>query len=349
MISLEHVSKTYKGKSSDVHALRDVSLDIAEGEIYGIIGYSGSGKSTLIRCINQLERPEQGRITVDGKDLPSLDERRLRVERQHIGMVFQGFNLLKNDTVFDNVALPLAYARRSKGEIRSKVDELLDTVGLLGKEKAYPSQLSGGQKQRVAIARALANDPKILLSDEATSALDPETTTSILDLYRRLNKRFGLTTVVVTHQMTVVKDICSHVAVLSEGQIVEQGATLDVFAQPKNEVTRLFSESLFQSEGVDEILNGQHAMTVVKNGGAIARLLFIGEDANEALISHVSRRFNVDASIVFGNIIIFQGRPVGSLYVAFSGNRADIAAARQFIIDRQVRFTLLAGTIQGEE
>ena len=227
MITLEHVSKTFTTKSGYVHAVKDVSLQINEGEIYGIIGFSGAGKSTLVRCINLLERPQEGKVIVDGKDLLSLDSAQLRSTRKKIGMIFQHFNLMRLRTVAQNVAFPLKKSGLSKEEIHRKVQELLALVDLSEKANVYPSQLSGGQKQRVAIARALANDPKVLLCDEATSALDPQTTHSILKLIKDINQKLHLTVVLITHEMGVVKEICDRVAVMEDGRIVEEGSIVD--------------------------------------------------------------------------------------------------------------------------
>ncbi|MDD5937654.1 MAG: ATP-binding cassette domain-containing protein, partial [Clostridiales bacterium] len=247
MIQLDHVSKTFGDSSREVHAVRDVSLDIADGEIFGIIGYSGAGKSTLVRCINLLERPTAGSVTVDGKVLTRIvdgketvrmPERELRQERKKIGMIFQLFNLMPSRTVAQNIAFPLKGTSLTKEETAAKVTELLTLVGLPDKADAYPSQLSGGQKQRVAIARALASDPKVLLCDEATSALDPQTTRSILRLIQDINRKTGITVVIITHEMAVVKDICHRVAVMDAGQVVEMGDVYSIFSNPQQPVTR---------------------------------------------------------------------------------------------------------------
>ena len=237
MIQLEHLSKTFPGKDS-VHALRDVSLTVRKGEIYGVIGYSGAGKSTLIRCINLLERPDEGTVRVDGVELTALGACALNRERRKIGMIFQQFNLFATRTVLDNVAYPLRFSGMSRRDIREKAESLLRYVELGDKRDAYPSQLSGGQKQRVAIARALACDPKVLLCDEATSALDPQTTASILQLIQRLNREMGITVVMITHQMQVVKEACHRVAVMENGRVVEEGDVFSIFAHPQQEITR---------------------------------------------------------------------------------------------------------------
>ena len=274
MIKIEGVSKTYRTKTSEVKALKDINLEIAKGEIFGVIGQSGSGKSTLIRCINQLEKVDSGRVLVGDSDMTKLSESELRKKRRKISMIFQHFNLLKNFTVYQNVAMPLSYSGKGRKEVEKNVRNLLELVGLSDKLKSYPSQLSGGQKQRVAIARALANEPNILLSDEATSALDPETTHSILALLQELNRKLNLTVVIITHQMSVVKDICDMVAVFSAGEVVEQGPTLEVFTNPAHPVTRQFSDSLFQLDRIQDILSSAQIRDIVASGGIIARLLF---------------------------------------------------------------------------
>ena len=240
MIQLKHVSKTFQSGASSVHAVQDVSLDIKEGEIFGIIGFSGAGKSTLVRCINLLEKPTQGTVTVDGVELTGLDEKKLRQMRLKIGMIFQHFNLLRSRTVYQNIAFPLKKSNLSQEQKNQKILSLLELVGLSDKKDAYPSQLSGGQKQRVAIARALANDPKVLLCDEATSALDPQTTKSILALLKKVNEELGITIVIITHEMAVVKDICDRVAIMELGHVVEEGTTEDVFVHPQKPVTKDF-------------------------------------------------------------------------------------------------------------
>lgn len=249
MITLEHISKSFNIKKATVQALQDVSLRVNEGEIFGVIGSSGAGKSTLIRCINLLERPTAGKVIVDGMDLCELSPRQLTLARRDIGMIFQHFNLLSSRTVFENVAFPLELNQTPKDEIAKRVRELLALVGLTHKAQEYPARLSGGQKQRVAIARTLANRPKVLLCDEATSALDPETTMSILALLKDINRQFGITILLITHDMHVVKAICNRVAVLSEGQLIEEGQVKEVFARPRTEITKrlLNPESIFES------------------------------------------------------------------------------------------------------
>ena len=238
MIELTHISKDFASGGRTVHAVQDVSLSIGKGEIFGIIGFSGAGKSTLVRCINLLERPTSGSVTVDGKKMTALSARELRQARKKIGMIFQHFNLMPSRTVFGNVAYPLRGSGLSREQIADKVHRLLELVGIGDKAEAYPKQLSGGQKQRVAIARALANDPNVLLCDEATSALDPQTTKAILRLLKNLNEKLGITVVIITHQMSVVKSVCNHVAILDDGEVVEDGLVSTVFSAPKSAAAR---------------------------------------------------------------------------------------------------------------
>ena len=346
MIEIKDVHKTFRSAGGDVEALKGVSLSIKQGEIFGIIGYSGSGKSTLVRCINLLERPDKGEIKVGGVKLSELTDKELGKERKKIGMIFQSFNLLNQDTVFDNVALPLKYSGYRKKEIKEKVDYLLEIVGLTEKAKAYPAELSGGQKQRVAIARALATDPEILLSDEATSALDPQTTSSILDLLKELNKKLNLTIVVITHEMDVIEEICDRVAVLDEGRIVEEGDVLSVFSHPKQRVTEEFVASFFQLSKVQGLLNKGIIKDKLDNGGVLARLLFTGESANEAYISETAVKYRISASIVFGNIEVLHGEPLGNLYVVFSGEKRQIIKAIKSLSESGVEVEFIAGDEQ---
>ena len=336
MIQINDLNKTFHSGEKEVQALKNVNLTIEDGEIYGIIGYSGSGKSTLIRCINRLEEPDSGEVLVGDVDITKLSEKELRQRRKKIGIIFQHFNLLKNDTVYKNVARPLIYAGFDKAEVKKRVDKLLDIVGLADKKKSYPSQLSGGQKQRVAIARALAEEPDILLCDEATSALDPDTTKQIIALLKKLNQELKLTMIVVTHQMEVIRDLCSKVAVLSKGEVVDEGKTLDVFAKSSNPVTVQFANGLFQTEEINNVIKHEKVQKLIEGGGRVYRLLFLGESTGDALISDVSRRFNVNSNIIFGNIVFFQDEPVGNLYVVLQGIDRDINAAVEYIEGKKV-------------
>ena len=327
MITLTHVSKIFPGGESGVHAVQDVSLHIAPGEIFGIIGYSGAGKSTLVRCINLLERPTGGTVTVDGRELTALSEKELRQERRKIGMIFQQFNLMTARTVAQNVAFPLKDSGLSKEETAAKVTQLLELVGLPDKAGSYPAQLSGGQKQRVAIARALASDPKVLLCDEATSALDPQTTASILRLIRDINRRTGITVVVITHEMAVVKEICHRVAVMEKGRVVETGDVFSLFSAPKEPVTRSFVSTTSNLSKAEEFIAEGAPLVALSPGQVIARLTFARGNVGEAAISQLSRQFDVDANIIFANVDILEGTPLGGLVVIFSGERVGEAIA----------------------
>ncbi|MBS5587103.1 MAG: ATP-binding cassette domain-containing protein [Clostridiales bacterium] len=319
MIVIEDAYKTFESGARKVDAVRGVSLTIQDGEIFGVIGYSGAGKSTLIRLINLLERPTSGRIFVNGQELTALAPKELRQARRKIGMIFQHFNLMKSRTVYSNVAYPLRGSPLSKEERRDKVMNLLKLVGLEEKALAYPSQLSGGQKQRVAIARALANDPTVLLCDEATSALDPQTTQDILRLLRDVNRKLGITIVLITHEIAVVKEICTRLAVMDAGRVVEEGAIYDVFSQPKAELTQRFIRTTNNLARFEELLATAPDSLNLKPGDVIAQMEFHGGSAGHALVSTLSREYGVDISIVFGNIDILQATPLGTLIVIFRG------------------------------
>ena len=327
MITLEHVSKTFTTKSGYVHAVRDVSLQINEGEIYGIIGFSGAGKSTLVRCINLLERPEAGNVTVDGRELLKLDASQLRESRKKIGMIFQHFNLMRLRTVTQNVAFPLKKSGLSKEEIARKVKELLELVDLSEKANVYPSQLSGGQKQRVAIARALANDPKVLLCDEATSALDPQTTHSILKLIKDINQKLNLTVVLITHEMGVVKEICDRVAVMEDGRIVEEGSIVDIFMHPQAKMTKSFIASTSTTDRIYDLIEEGHTLTELGEDEVIVSLKYDASNATQALISEISRTYDVDCNIIFGNIEVVKDTPIGTLIVVLKGDPEKRKAA----------------------
>ena len=327
MITLEHVSKTFATKSGYVHAVRDVSLQIDEGEIYGIIGFGGAGKSTLVRCINLLERPEAGNVTVDGRELLKLDASQLRESRKKIGMIFQHFNLMRLRTVAQNVAFPLKKSGLSKEEIARKVKELLELVDLSEKANVYPSQLSGGQKQRVAIARALANDPKVLLCDEATSALDPQTTHSILKLIKDINQKLNLTVVLITHEMGVVKEICDRVAVMEDGRIVEEGSIVDIFTHPQAKMTKSFIASTSTTDRIYDLIEEGHTLTELGEDEVIVSLKYDASNATQALISEISRTYDVDCNIIFGNIEVVKDTPIGTLIVVLKGDPEKRKAA----------------------
>jgi len=339
MIHLNHVSKTFGDATQSVHAVRDVSLDIREGEIFGIIGYSGAGKSTLVRCMNLLERPTAGSVVVGGKELTRLSERELRQARKQIGMIFQHFNLMPSRTVVQNIAFPLKGSGLGKGAMQQKALRLLKMVGLPDKADAYPSQLSGGQKQRVAIARALASDPKVLLCDEATSALDPQTTRSILQLIQDINRQTGITVVVITHEMAVVKEICSRVAVMDAGQIVESGDVFTIFSSPRADVTRSFIATTSALSKVEALIAANDPITDIKPGAMIVRLSYTQKNVSEAIISEISRDFGVDVNIIYSNIEMIDGAPMGGLAAILSGGRIPEAFA--YLEKKSVRVEVL--------
>ena len=332
MIRLEHISKRFEAGKQTVDAIKDVSLCIEKGTIAGIIGFSGAGKSTLARCINLLERPTEGKVVVGDAELTALNEKQLREKRKKIGMIFQHFNLFASRTVYGNVAYPLRGSGRSRKEIEEKVRSLLDLVGLTDKANAYPSQLSGGQKQRVAIARALANDPEVLLSDEATSALDPETTRSILRLLKEVNRTLGITIVVITHEMQVVKEICHQVYVMEDGRVVEQGDVFQIFASPQQAITRRFVDSASNLSHIQE-----PARPIKLNpGDYLLRLNYLKRSTSEALISTLSRHFELDINILFGNIELIDGNPLGGLVVIAGGGHDKVTAATGYLSQRNV-------------
>lgn len=318
MINLINVSKTF---SNQVEAVKNVSLQIKDEQVFGIIGYSGAGKSTLIRLINLLEKPDQGNVIVDGVDLTKLNQKELRESRKKIGMIFQRFNLFKSKTVFENVRYPLENTGMTKIAMKTRVLELLDLVGLSDKVSSYPSQLSGGQMQRVGIARALANNPKVLLCDEATSALDPQTTKSILKLLKDLNKKLKLTLVIITHQMAVVKDICDEVAIMDQGQVIEQGPILEVFYNPKNEITNQFVHSADNFDKLEEYISRNEFQLLP--GETLVQLSYSSKNTQDALISNIISNYGVKVNILFGNIELIGNNPIGWLVVVISGENTQ--------------------------
>ena len=316
------VGKTYEGAQGPVQALQGIDLTIERGEVFGIIGRSGAGKSSLIRTINRLEQPSSGRVLIDQVDIGDFDEDRLVALRRRIGMIFQHFNLMSAKTVWQNVELPLKVAGVPQAERWRKVGELLELVGLQGKRDAYPAQLSGGQKQRVGIARALVHDPQILLCDEATSALDPETTESILALLRDINRRLGLTIVLITHEMAVIRAICDRVVVLEGGQVVEQGPVWQVFGDPRHEVSRTLLAPL-QHGLSDELRARLRSTAPTPEAALVLRLSVTGAQAGEADLSSLFNLLGGQVSLLQGGIERIQGRALGSLIVAVSNSPHD--------------------------
>ena len=341
MIEFTHVSKDFGTGEKMVRAVRDVSLTIQDGEIFGIIGFSGAGKSTLVRCINLLERPTNGTVVVDGKEMTALSPKELRLARRKIGMIFQHFNLMPSRTVFGNVAYPLQGQGLSKQAIQNKVRKLLKLVDIADKETAYPSQLSGGQKQRVAIARALANDPKVLLCDEATSALDPQTTKAILTLLKDLNQKLNLTIVMITHEMAVVKEICDHVAIMEHGQVVEQGEVFSLFADPKQPITQNFIRTTSNLQKIEELIAEGSPVVQLQPGAVIVRLSYIQKNVSEPLISTLSQRFQISLNIIFADIEIVQDAPIGGTVAILSGEREQITKAMEYLIEKNVGVEVL--------
>ena len=307
MISVSHLSKTFDNKTSTVKALDDISFEVAKGEIFGIIGLSGAGKSTLVRCLNLLEKPDEGKVIVNGKDLLDLDERKLREERRKIGMIFQSFNLLMQDNVLNNVCFPMEIVGVSKAEARKKALEYLRIVGLENKAEAYPSQLSGGQKQRVAIARVLASNPEILLCDEATSALDPETTKSILALIKDINRKYDITVVLITHEMAVIQEICNRCVVLEDGKLVEENSVEELFRHPKTSAARRL------------IFNSTNQVKSM-SGGKIIRIAFEEANTTEPVIANLILEFKTPVNILESNITSISGTSRGQMMVQLPDN-----------------------------
>ena len=332
LINLQDVSKVYKSKHGDVNAVQNVSLSIKKGEIFGIIGYSGAGKSSLIRLLNGLEKPTSGTVEVAGTKINEVNGRGLRKARHEISMIFQHFNLLWSRTVRDNIMFPLEIAGVKKSERIKRANELIKLVGLEGKEKSYPSQLSGGQKQRVGIARALANNPKVLLCDEATSALDPQTTDSILKLLKDINEKMGLTIVLITHEMHVIREICDRVAVIEGGVILEEGSTVEVFTHPRENTTKEFISSVVSDNLPPEALEHLELHDQWIAGTApLVRLKFTGQSTDEPVVAGLVRRFNLDVSILFGGIDYIQNTCVGRLIVILNGDPENAQAGLDYI------------------
>ena len=337
MISLKDVSVTFTQPNKEtIQAVKNVSLEVDKGDVYGIVGYSGAGKSTLVRVINLLQRPTSGSVVVNQTELTALPDKALREKRKTIGMIFQHFNLMDSRNVFDNVDFSLKYAGISKQERRQKVTELLSLVGLEEKARSFPSQLSGGQKQRVAIARALANDPEILLCDEATSALDPKTTLQILALLKKLNRKLGLTIVIITHEMQVVKEICNKVAVMENGEIIEQGKSVQIFSQPAKPLTKDFIRTATHIDQALETILGSAKFSSLAANEWLVELSYVGDQTNEPLIAQLFSRYQVTTNILYGNVEILQDVPIGSLIVSLSGEYGQRKRALDFLADQGV-------------
>jgi D-methionine transport system ATP-binding protein len=341
IIRAEHIVKDFTDKKSTHRVLTDVNLTIGRGEIFGIIGYSGAGKSTLVRCFNGIEKPTEGKIFFEGQNIVGLKDKALRPIRKKMGMIFQQFNLMPSRTVYENIALPLKHNQLSRKEMNHRITELLTLVDLPAKRNAYPAQLSGGQKQRVAIARALVNQPKILLCDEATSALDPETTKSILQLLKRLNDELSLTIVVITHEMSVIKEICQKVAVLDKGKIIEEGEVYAIFSNPQREITRSFIETTSSLGNIRNLLQTKSSAIQLRPGQVLLKMSYTANSVSEPLISHISRLFNVDANIIFSDLQILSDKPLGGLIAILSGQKQDIDRALDYIKQKHVSIEVL--------
>ena len=326
MIEFHNVNVSFPGKRKSIEAVKNVSFDINEGEIFGIVGTSGAGKSTLLRTINLLQRPTGGSILIKGNEITTIKGEELRQLRLGIGMIFQQFNLINTKTVFENVAFALIAAGKNKEEINRRVPEVLELVGLSDRASAYPSKLSGGQKQRVGIARAIANNPQILLCDEPTSALDLETTNSILDLLKEVNTKLGITTVIISHEMNVIKQICDRVAVMSDGEVLELDNVFNVFTMPKHVFTKSLVNHTINLDLPTRLLN--------EKGKRILKILYSGERAEEAVISDTVRLFNVHLNILHGKIEYITNKPFGVLIVHLDGTSENVINAEKYLRER---------------
>lgn len=337
LVELKNVDVKFKSNHKVIHAIDHVNLTVNRQDIFGIIGYSGAGKSTLVRLINLLQKPNQGEVIVNEQNLLKLNSKQLRKSRKKIGMIFQHFNLMNSRTIFNNVAFALKGTKLSKEQKKQRVNELLNLVGLSDKAQAYPSQLSGGQKQRVGIARALANKPNLLISDEATSALDPKTTESILNLLQDLNKKLGLTIILITHQMEAIKQICRHVAVMEQGKIIETGSIYQIFTNPRQQLTKDFiNTTTHLNESINVILR-QEQISYLTQEEKMFHLFYFGETTDLPLISTLYQKFEVSANILYGNIEMLQGKPIGNLIVILSGKPNMLEQALSFLKEAQVK------------
>ena len=328
-ILIQDVSKTFETKDGSVQALNHVSLSIETGDIYGIIGMSGAGKSTLVRCMNFLEVPSEGKVLIDGKSLSEFSPKELRKEREKIGMIFQHFNLLMQKNVLENVCFPLYIQGKKKAEARAKALELLEIVGLADRAKAYPAQLSGGQKQRVAIARALASDPQILLCDEATSALDPQTTSSILELLQDINQKFGITIVIITHQMSVVREICTHVAIMKDSEVKEQGLVEEIFSHPKSQVAK----ELISKDSGNDVESKKLTQSEIQDG-EIVRIVFSENSAFEPVIANLILTFHEPVNILKANTKNVGGVAKGEMILQFMSDSTNVPEMKKFLTER---------------
>ena len=335
LIEIRNLSKTYDAGGERVDALKDINISIEKGEIFGFIGQSGAGKSSLVRCIAALEPITSGQVLINGVDLISLRGENLRVYRRKLGLVFQHFNLLMNSTVFENIAFPLRIAGKPRAYIEEKVNNLLELVGLEDKKRSYPAQLSGGQKQRVGIARALAAEPDIVICDEATSALDPATTQAIMQLIKQINRQLGVTFVMITHEMEVIKQICTRVAILEGGKVIEEGSVVDVCAYPKTETARSFFKI------VDTELSNSAYSAALREGGLLLKATFVGESTPDPFMSECVKRFGVSISILSGNIQEIGETLIGCLVIKISGEEASVQSALDYMHEYKIQTEVL--------
>ena len=331
VIEILNVEKVFKNKKSEVHALKNVSLRVEKGDIFGIVGYSGAGKSTLLRLVNLLEKPSSGSVKIEEREIINLSEKELNILRKNIGMVFQQFNLLESQTVYQNLKIPLIISETPKNSIDKRIEELLDFVGLKDKKNSSVSKLSGGQKQRIGIARALATHPKILLCDEATSALDPKTTKSILQLLKKINNEFGITILLITHEMEVVKEICNKVAVMQDGEIKEQGNIIEIFTNPQENITKNFISSIINND-IPESLKEELDLNL-----PVVKLTFLGEKSGQPLISEINKKFDISTKILSASVNELGNTILGVLVVQLEGNPAIINEVEEFIKNRGVK------------
>ena len=334
LIELNHLTKTFKGKTQTVDALKDINLQIEQGDIFGIIGMSGAGKSTLVRCINFLEQPTSGSVVIDGKDLASLTPKELRQLRQQVSMIFQHFNLLSQRDVRGNIAFAMEIAGMKRPQIEKRIDELLEIVGLTDRQHNYPSQLSGGQQQRVAIARALATNPKIILCDEANSALDPTTTTSILNLLREINRKMGITIVIITHEMSVVESTCTHVAIIDDGRLAECGTVESVFSQPKSAAAK---KLIFRTTGADSGAMGERMI----------RIVFEGSSADEPTISDLAMQCHVAVNIRYADTREVSGKLFGQMILQLPEDHLQQEKAIYFLQNKGLRVEEVTDRVHG--
>ncbi len=342
-IEVKHLYKTFEQKGLKVEALKDINLVIEAGDIYGIIGMSGAGKSTLVRCLNYLEKPTDGQVLIEGRDLGSLKEKELRKQRSDIAMIFQHFNLLMQKSVIDNICFPLQLSGVKKADARKRARELLKTVGLEEKEKAYPAQLSGGQKQRVAIARALASNPKILLCDEATSALDPQTTASILALLKEINEQFGITIVIITHQMSVIREICNRVAIMEHGELVEEGEVSDIFSHPKSRAAR---ELILRDKPEGEAAGKSPVLPERMQGSRKLRIVFSESSAFEPVIANMILKFGTPVNILRADTKNVGGFAKGEMILGLPEDRHLQIDIEQYLMEKGLEIEEVTGDVE---